>query len=271
MSLRAQPRTRVRLTLGAVLLIVTATITSGCGSAGSGTANIARALPSGLKAALTNGIESAVTTFDGYTDDFARAVDPTVIAPPPALQRAVRNADEAVADGVRLTDSERRLLDTAERWIATYKAWDRVLGVVIGWELSIPDDAARLVAASFIRQPSEEFRALVVALEQKVLRGLMCTVARDGLDLMGELQARSEPAAYDDVGTDTSDVTAYLDAAVATVPGAFDVLDTLALANDSIELANDYVDGLVDVIDSPSTGVATANLIYFRSCVVRPR
>ncbi|RXZ48344.1 hypothetical protein [Agromyces binzhouensis] len=255
----------------AVLVMVTATITSGCGFAPSGSANIARTLPGGVRSALTNGIESAVTTFDGYTDDFAKAAEPTAIAPPPALQQAVRRADEAVANGVRLTQAEQRLLDTAERWIAAYKAWDRVLEVAIGWELSIPDDAVRLAAANFIREPSQDFLALVVALEERVLKGLMCTVAREGLDGLGEIQARSEPAAYEYVGTDSTEVAAYLDAAVASVPGAFDVLDTLGLANESIDLANDYLDGLVDVIDSPSTSVATANLIYFRSCVARPR
>lgn len=280
MSLDRSPRMRVQARssrlgprgVSVVLAIVmTATIMTGCSVAAGGGANVARGVPSGLKSALTNGIDAAIATFDGYTDDFARAVDPMVVAPPPALQRAVRQADVAVARGATLTPSEQRLMDVAENWIAAYRSWERILVEVIGWELSIPDDALRLATASFVREPSAEFQAFVVALEQKVLKGLMCTVAREGLDQFGEAQARSEPATYGYVGSDTADVAAYLDRAVVGVQGAFDVLDTWSLADASIELANDYIDGLVDVIDSPSTSVATANLIYFRNCVARPR
>ena len=51
--------------------------------------------------------------------------------------------------------------------------------------------------------------------------------------------------------------------------GVSDVLDVAGLANESIKLANEYVEGINSIIESPDETIAAANVIYFRSCVIR--
>ncbi|TFD67724.1 hypothetical protein [Cryobacterium ruanii] len=188
---------------------------------------------------------------------------------PSGLDDAVRQADDAVRAGTTLTDNELALLASGERWVAFYKELDRVLQLAIGWEIGMNDDAVRLANSSLLKNPSDDFRNVVVGLEQKLLKGLMCQAARSGLDDAAEGQAAEATPAYDAFGMNRDDVTGYIIKDIDPWPEAYDVLDYEWLASQSIQLHNGYVDGVMDVIESPDGSLSAANLIYFRSCVVR--
>lgn len=99
----------------------------------------------------------------------------------------------------------------------------------------------------------------------------MCQVARDGLDEAGEDQAAAVSADYDDVGYSADEVEQYIWNALAGWNDVATVLDPAWLATESIDQANEHIDGLVDIIESPDGAVAAANIIYFRACVMKAK
>lgn len=213
-------------------------------------------------------MQDASTGLSGYFDDITVVARKTVIEVPPELDVAMQQADDAVRSGAQLSAEERTLLASGERWVSFYKELDAVLQLTIGWEVGIHDDAIRLVNANTLQQPTPEFRAVIDELEQKVLKGLMCQAAREGLDSGAEAQAQSMTPTYDTFGMTGSDVELYLADATRAWQGAYEVLDYAGLATASIDLHNSHVDGVMDVIESPDGSFAAANLIYFRTCVV---
>ncbi|WP_223622004.1 hypothetical protein [Microbacterium sp. EST19A] len=223
---------------------------------------------SALRGVLRIGVQDASSSLSGYLDDITVFARKSAIEVPAELDDAMRQADDAVRSGAQLTDEERTLLASGERWVSFYKELDAVLQLAIGWEISISDDAIRLVNARMRTQPTPEFRAVVDALEQKVLKGLMCQAARQGLDGAAEAQAESMTPVYDSFGMEHSDVELYIADAIAGWQGAYEVLDYAGLTTASIDLHNSYVEGVLDVIESPDGSFAAANLIYFRTCVV---
>lgn len=239
------------------VLLLTLALTS-CGGGGS----------SALRGVLRVGVQDASSSLSGYFDDITLVARKSAIEVPAELDDAMRQADDAVRSGTQLTDEEQTLLASGERWVSFYQELDAVLQLAIGWELSINDDAIRLVNARMLTQPTPEFRAVVDALEQKVLKGLMCQAAREGLDDAAEAQAESMTPMYDSFGMEHSDVELYITDAIAGWQGAYEVLDSAGLTTASIDLHNSYVEGVMDVIESPDGSFAAANLIYFRTCVV---
>lgn len=248
------PLTKILVLCSVVLLSLTA-CTGGTSSA--------------LRGVLRGGVQEARSSFSGYLDDITVITRETVIEVPSGLDDAVRQADDAVRAGTKLSDEEAELLASSERWVAFFKELDEVLQLAVGWEIGMNDDAVRLVNASLLTNPSPEFRVVVEGLEQKLLRGLMCQAARSGLDDAADTQAAAATPNYDAFGLEQDDVEGYIITEIDPWPGAYDVLDYSWLASQSIDLHNDYVDGVMDVIESPDGTLAAANLIYFRSCVVR--
>lgn len=224
---------------------------------------------SAIRGVLRVGVQDASSSFRGYLDDITVIARKTAIEVPSGLDDAMRQADDAVRAGTTLSDEELALLASGERWVAFYQELDRVLQLAIGWEIGMNDDAVRLINSSLLKDPSDEFRNVVEALEQKLLRGLMCQAARAGLDDSAEAQAAEATPNYDAFGLNRDDVEGYITTDIDPWPGAYDVLDYAWLASQSIDLHNEYVDGVMNVIESPDGTLAAANLIYFRSCVFR--
>lgn len=238
---------------GALLLALT--------SCGGGAATAVRSV-------LRTGVQDASSSLSGYFDDITVVARQTDIEVPPGLDDAMNQVDDAVRSGAQLTEEERTLLASGEQWVSFYRELDAVLQLAIGWELGISDDAIRLVNAHMITQTSPELRTFIDVLEQKVLKGLMCQAARKGLDGAAEAQAESMTPTYDAFGMASSDVELYMTDVLNEWEGAYEVLDYAGLTTASIDRHNDYVNGVMDVIESPDRSFAAANLIYFRSCVV---
>ena len=253
-----RPAFRRGVTLLALLVTVCG-LATGCGSGGA------------LRAALANGLHEASSSMSGYVDDLTRVSQTAAIEIPPILDDALRQADDAIRNGARLTEEEKALLAKGEQWAAFVKGFNEVLSAATGWEVSIPEDAVRIANAGFIARPSDEFRGVVQRLEQKVLKGLMCQVARDGLDEAGEDQAAAASADYDAVGYSAEEVERYIWNGLAEWDGVATVLDPASLASESIDQANEHIDGIVDIIESPDGAVAAANIIYFRTCVMKTK
>lgn len=230
------------------------------GCAGSGGA---------LRAALSSGLHEASTSVSSYIDDLTRVGQTGSLRIPSSLDEALSQADEAVRGGMRLTEEENALLARGERWTAFIKKFNQVLTAATGWEASIPDDAVRLANASFVSKPSREFHGVVQELEKKVLKGLMCEAARDGLDQAGDEQAATVRQNYDSVGHSVEDVAQYIQDGLAGWDGVAAVIDVEGLASASIEQVNEHLRGAMDVIESPDGTVRAANIIYFRTCIAK--
>ncbi|PKI92772.1 hypothetical protein CW368_00170 [Actinomycetales bacterium SN12] len=149
------------------------------------------------------------------------------------------------------------------------KGLNRFLKLAIDWEANIPDDAIRLVKARTLQEPTPQFSARVNELEQSVLKGLMCQAARRGLDAAGESQAEQATPDYVEVGVETYQVQYYLEVNLTAFSEVSEALDITGVAEDSILEANAYIKGINDIIESPDGGIAAANVVYFRNCVLR--
>jgi|GEM_PF-6966439 len=266
-----QSRRRGPLWLGAAaaLVFVVSTSSVGPGVAGSSAMNIPKTLPKAARAAVESGVDTASVQFGAYADDWSSAVQRPRFSPPSALKEALRDVDDAVEDGVTLTEEEQRLIDSAKKWVDAYQLMDRSLKLAAGWNLSIRGDALELAAASFIREPTPAFRKHIEEKTEALLKGMMCKAARDALDELGQAQAEDAIETYEYIGEYQSDVEDYIDRAIENWRGAQDVINVVGLASASVRTHNARVDAIVDVIESPTDTIAAANVIYFRSCVLR--
>lgn len=221
-----------------------------------------------LRPVLTKGLKVAEEGLSPLADDFTLLGETAPMRVPSALEDALRQADDAVRTGSQLDDEEQLLLARGERWAAFVDEVNSVFASVTGWEVAIPDDAVRLVNASLVREPSPQFRSVVVELEEKVLTGAACQAARNGLDAAGAQQADSVQEDYVEVGLTSTDIQQYLQFGLS-LEGDVDAVHTVNLAGASVDRVNRYLDGFEDVVDSPNGTIATANFIYFRSCVLK--
>lgn len=98
-----RPALRRRVTQLALLVTVCG-LATGCGGSGGP-----------LRAALASGLDEASSSLSGYVDDFTRVGQTAAIKIPPILDDALKQADDALRNGARLTEEEKALLAKGEQ------------------------------------------------------------------------------------------------------------------------------------------------------------
>lgn len=257
MSVIPKRRALQRLAGALAAAAIVAVCTTACGSGGA------------VRAALSSGVEQAQASWTTLVDDLADTATASAFRLPPVLDDAIKQADDLIRNGTRLTPEEEALLAASAKWAAFRKAFDAAAAVAADLEISLPDDAMQVVNASMRRDPPLEFRAAVVEIEEKLLKNMTCEAARNGLDALGEEQAQNVTPGYEPMVLTRDAVERKIEAELNLWHGAFDYVDYLALVSKTIDKHNERIDGVFTVLESPSGSLRTANLIWFRNCVLR--
>ncbi len=211
-------------------------------------------------------------------DDLTQMTQQSRIEIPRSLRSALDEAKGASKSGAEMTSEERALIASAEQYATAYNRLNSALQFADEWELGLPDDITRLIALS---RPSgteltEEFALYLRTLEERALRGLMCSATRTALDDLGEAQATQQQAVYDAFPYSGAGVQDFMTQELSMWQGVTEVLDVVELVEQTIEQHdryigefNEQVDGITDIIESPTGSLANANIVYFRVCVAK--
>ena len=256
----------LRAVVGALCLLCLAACSGGAGTGAR------------IAVVLRGGVDDAGTTLQAHMDDLTQMTQRSRIVVPRSLQSALDEADDAARSGAVMTSEERGLIASAEQYATAYNRLNSALQFAVGWESGLSDDIARLIAVSRSNSTelSEEFASYLRTLEERVLRGLMCSATRSALDDLGEAQATQQQAVYDFFPYSGAGVQNFMTQELSIWDGVDEVIDVVQLAEQTVEQHDKYVsefnqqmDGLTDVIESPSGTLANANIVYFRVCVAR--
>lgn len=225
--------------------------------------------PGAVRSALSNGVDLAQAGASAYVDELSGLASVSTIRIPPQLDDAVKQADDLLRSGGQLADEERALLAVGEQWVAFYKGFNAALAAADELGFTLPDDAIRIVNASLLRDPGPEFRAAMQQMEERLLKSMTCQAARDGLDAVGEEQAQAMTPNYEPMTLSRDAVERFIERELNLWQGALDYIDAAALVSTTIETHNDRIDGIFEVLESPTGSLRTANIIWFRHCVLR--
>lgn len=218
---------------------------------------------------LSEAASQGAAAFAPVSDDILTSARVGAIKIPPGLREALDNVPTG-----GLSTSDEALLSTARNWDSTLSFWNRAIDFATGWDSGLSDEAASLVALSmYVDDVDPRFAQQIDDLIERLLRSATCQGARQGLDAASAAVADQAGLTYDaSLPTDETGMEAFLRGVLEQEWDAASLqatIDLLGLASRSVARANEWVNGMNDVIESPNGTLLQANIFYFRACVAR--
>ena len=260
---------RVRRVLWAISLLGVAFGATGCAQVVASTDNAQSALRVvKLPPIVPKALESGTDAVTALTDDLLASLKADVIKPPKPLTQGLDDipigpltpAEQQIADDVKLLG---KYFDKVNAVMVATDHWTQEL---------LPTGLTELLGLYLVPQKSKAFADHVAAVELTVLRGLMCTSARDLLDQAGEQASVGALQLFTTMPSDGRSIAAYIESELGTkwdVNSVSTFLDVAGIASASLKKVGVWLNAFDDVISAPDSTLATANVFYVRACVIK--